>query len=132
MDKFFTEIKNTADKVAKKSGELYELSKAKLSMASVKSEISTNFKVLGELVYLSQKNVTETDAQKIEETIAKIDVLYERLEELLQSAAALKNEKLCTSCGKSNPLSSAFCSECGKPFSAQEEDVEVAEDIEIL
>lgn len=116
MDNFFSEIKNTADKVAKKSSELVEMSKIKLNTANTKSEIGTNFKILGELVYLSQKNTTEPDTNKIEEIIAKIDELYERLDELAEVSSALKNEKRCPSCTKSNPIDAQFCFGCGHRF----------------
>ena len=43
MDNFFSEIKNTADKVAKKSSELVEMSKVKLSMVNTKSEQTLRF-----------------------------------------------------------------------------------------
>lgn len=117
MEKFISEIKNRADKVAKKSGELVEISKTKLSMANTKSEISSNFKILGELVYLSQKASTESDPQKIEETISKIDELYERLGELSELNSMLKNEKNCPNCKKSNSIDAQFCSGCGYKFS---------------
>lgn len=123
MDSFFSGIKNTADKVAKKSGELVEMSKVKLNIANIKSEIGTSFKILGELVYFSQKeDCTEPDTKKIEETIAKINELYERLGELTEVSSALKNEKVCPSCAKSNSIDSAFCSGCGHKFTINDND----------
>ena len=61
MDKFFSEIKNTADKVIKKSGNLVELSKVKFQIANTKSEIGASFKELGELVYHAQKTEANPD-----------------------------------------------------------------------
>ena len=122
MDNFVSEIKNTADKVAKKSSELVEMSKVKLSMVNTKSEIGTNFKVLGELVYLSQKDGAEPDTKKIEETIAKINELYDRLDELSEVSSTLKNEKICPNCTKSNPADAQFCSGCGYKFTNNDPD----------
>lgn len=116
MDNFFSEIKNTADKVAKKSSELVEMSKVKLSMVNTKSEIGSNFKILGELVYLSQKDGAEPDTKKIEETIAKINELYDRLDELAEVTSSLKNEKICPNCTKHNPADAQFCYGCGHRF----------------
>lgn len=133
MEKFISELKNTADKVAKKSSELVELSKVKLAIATTKSEIGANYKTLGELVYLSQKNEFDGDTGKIEEAITKINELHERLEELTGAVSALKNEKICPDCSKSSPSDAAFCAECGYNFSATEEDdTDEAVEIEIV
>ncbi len=118
MEKFFTEIKNTADKVIKKSGELVELSKVKFQIANTKSEIGANFKELGELVYHAQKSEAQPDTQIIEGTITKIDELYAKLEALMAENSSLKNEKLCPSCEKSNPNDAQFCLDCGYKFAS--------------
>ena len=136
MDKIISELKSTADKVAKKSGELVEISKIKLNMVTTKSEIGTNFKVLGELVYLAQRNANEENTEKIEETIKKIDELYEKLSELTELSSALKNEKICVFCGKSNPIDQPFCGGCGQKIARDEEsgadDFEEVVDVETI
>ena len=130
MEKFISEIRNTADKVAKKSGELVEMSKVKLGIVSKKSELGTNFKILGELVYMAQKNNDNSNSAKIEEIIAKIDDLYEKLGELADVSAALKNEKVCAYCGKNNPIGQAFCGGCGQKFPDDEEPAQEGEVID--
>ncbi len=122
MDKIISEIKSTADKVVKKSVELAELSKIKLSIASTKSEIGANYKTLGELVYLAQKS-EKADNDKITEIIEKIDKLNERLEELNEIYSSLKNEKICPDCSKANPMDQAYCGSCGHKFETAEEEV---------
>ncbi len=130
MDRFFSEIKGTADKVVKKSGELFELSKIKISISSTKSEISTNYKKLGELVYLMQKEEGSTNTEEFDEIISKIDELNEKLTELLDLCSSLKNEKICPECSKSNDKNSQFCSKCGYKFPvfSDDEDDFVVED----
>ena len=128
MEKIFAEIKNTADKVIKKSGELVELSKVKFQIANTKSEINTNYKELGELVYHAQKYEEQPDTKIIEGTIAKIDELYERLEILIEQNSSLKNEKICPSCEKSNPKSAQFCLGCGYKFAIATAEPEDASD----
>ena len=59
MERIISEIKTTADIVAKKSTELVELSKVKLNIANTKSKINTNFRILGEMIYISQKDDDE-------------------------------------------------------------------------
>ena len=121
MERIISEIKNTADKVAKKSGELVELSKAKLNIANTKSDIGANFKLLGEMVYLAQRDETEVNPEKLEEIITKIDDLYERLAEFNEIANALMNKKSCPECNKTNDIDALFCSGCGYRFTTTDE-----------
>ncbi len=116
MEKFFSEIKNTADKVAKKSGELVELSKVKLNILNTKSNIDTAFKSLGELIYRSQKDEDENSAEKLEALIADIDALYEKLSDYEDVVADLTNKKICPDCHKSTDNNAQFCSHCGYNF----------------
>lgn len=116
MEKILSEIKNTADKVAKKSGELVELSKVKINILNTKSSIDSYFKKLGEILYFSQKEDADADTENLEEIFAKIDELYEKLSEYNDAKANLTNKKICPECHKSNDTDSSFCSRCGYNF----------------
>lgn len=120
MERIISEIKTTADKVAKRSGELVELSKAKLNIANTKSSINANFRILGEMVYLSQKDDAEMNPDIFEETVAKIDELYIKLADYNDIAAGLMNKKLCPECRNANESNAVFCSRCGYKFVADE------------
>lgn len=121
MERIISEIKSTADKVAKKSGELVELSKAKLNIANTKSDISANFKLLGEMVYIAQRDDTEINPERLDEIIAKIDVLYERLADFNEIVTGLMNKKLCPECNKTSDAEASFCSNCGYRFGDTDE-----------
>ena len=121
MENIISEIKTTADKVAKKSTQLVELSKAKLNIANTKSSINSNFRILGEMLYLSQKDEdSDMDSALFEETIAKIDELYMQLADFNDIAAGLMNKKLCPECRHSNESNATFCSRCGYRFADSE------------
>ncbi len=122
MENFLAELKNTADKVFKKSGELVELSKTKLSIASIKSDISANFKLLGEIVYLSQREGSEATTDEVEEIFARIDALYEKMADLNEAATGLMNKKLCPECDEANETDASFCSRCGYNFPSANKD----------
>ena len=113
MEKIISEIKNAADKVAKKSNEIYEFSKVKLNIANIKSEIINNYKLLGKTVYEVQKNELSDDADRIEEIIKNIDELNEKLTELLSVLSTYKNEKICPKCNKNTDKDTLFCPACG-------------------
>lgn len=119
MERIISEIKSTADKVVKKSGEIYELSKVKLSIANTKSDINSNFKILGEMVYIAQRDGTDTNSEKLEDAISKIDSLYEKLAELNDIATGLMNKKLCPECDKTNDINASFCSGCGHRYNEE-------------
>jgi hypothetical protein len=120
MERIISEIKTTADKVAKKSTELVELSKVKLNIANTKSNINENFRILGEMIYISQKHDEEIDADVFSDAITKIDELYLKLAEYNETAAALMNKKLCPECRKANENTAVFCSQCGYRFADDE------------
>ncbi len=122
MENFLSEIKSKANKVAKKSGEFFELSKIKLNIANTKSDISSQFKLLGEMVYVAHRDSIEVDAEKFEEIIAQIDALYAKCDELSESAAGLSNKKLCPECEKTNDINASFCSGCGYRYPETEEE----------
>ena len=136
MEKFISELKSAADKVVKKTGELAEISKVKLNAANAKSDINACFKTLGELVYKAQKEQEDDAPEKIQELIETIDALYKKIDELNDSLAAMKNEKLCPNCGKSNPKKQRFCGGCGQQFDADDsddgDDTEVYTDVEVV
>lgn len=120
MERIMSEIKSAADKVAKKSGELVELSKIKLNILSTKSSIEEQYKKLGQLVYTSQKNDSDDISVKFEEIIAKIDILQDRLAELEEMAAQVSNKVICPNCKKVNSADAEFCSRCGLDLSVEE------------
>lgn len=120
MDKILSEIKNATDKVVKKSGDFFELSKIKISIANTKSSIDVNFKNLGEVVYHAQKSFNDVDHSKVEEIINSIDKLYEKLAEYDDIAAGLSNKKLCPECHCKNNTDAIYCSKCGFSFGDNE------------
>lgn len=113
MEKVISEIKSAAGIVAKKSSELVELSKIKLTIMSTKSSIDEQYKKLGKLVYTSQKENADDISSKFEEIIAKIDRLHNKLSELEEAAAAVSNKVVCPACKKVNSADAEFCSHCG-------------------
>lgn len=120
MERIISEIKTTADVVAKKSTQLVELSKVKLNIANTKSNINANLRNLGEMIYISQRDEEDIDADMYAETIAKIDGLYLKLAEYDEIAAGLMNKKLCPECRKANEDIAVFCSKCGYRFVSED------------
>ena len=97
MERFFSGIKNKADKVAKKSGELVELSKAKLNILSTKSNIDTSFKSLGKSKSLLEDAISQINANYYNilnnKHITKLYITYNFSEEILKKVFTIT--KLC-------------------------------------
>ncbi len=115
MEEIFSNIKKSAASAVKKSGELLEITKMKMAISDTKSELKSNFAVLGKLVYEAQKDEKDF-SDDAEEIIWEIDELYEVLEAREAKLAALTKQKVCPNCGKVCEKEAAFCSRCGKEY----------------
>ncbi|MBQ3225515.1 MAG: zinc ribbon domain-containing protein [Clostridia bacterium] len=127
MEEIFSNIKKSAASAVKKSGELLEITKTKMAISDTKSELKSNFAVLGKLVYEAQKNEKDF-SDEAEEIIWEIDELYEVLEAREARLAALTNQKVCPDCGKVCEKEAAFCSRCGKEYPLVDEEEEEADE----
>ncbi|MBQ2695843.1 MAG: hypothetical protein IJF61_00915 [Clostridia bacterium] len=112
MEKFFSDLRQTVSGAVKKSGELIELTKAKMAANDTKTAIKNEFVKLGELAYLAAKG-EENPATDAEALVYKIDELKETLAEQEAKIAELGGKKICADCGKMVAGDSAFCPACG-------------------
>ena len=115
MEKFISDLKNTAKSAAAKTGELIEIGKLKIACQETKNKINDAYKELGKAVYSAQRE--EEDAENLMvELIENIDSLFEKLAQQEEELALLKKQKKCSSCGTMCDDDSAFCSKCGFEF----------------
>ena len=112
MDRIISEIKNTADKVVKKSGELVEITKVKLSIVDIKNKIDARFKELGRIVY-NASGPEYSEAEGADAIIEELNALYEELKKTEERLAELKSEVVCKSCGSLSSDDSLYCRKCG-------------------
>lgn len=104
--------KGAVDFAGKKTGELVELSKLKISAAEIEGKIRNLYESLGRAVYNAAKS--ETDATVlVKEKSEQIDTLTVDLEAVNNKIAVLREEKKCVSCGTINPQDAAYCKKCG-------------------
>lgn len=112
MEKILSDIKKTVDGAVKKSGELVEITKLKLSISDKKNQIDARLKALGKLVY-DASGPEYSEQEGAESLISELNELYSQLKELEERLASLKSEIICPKCGKSCSEESAFCPKCG-------------------
>lgn len=113
MDNFLDSVKQAMDSAVKKTGEMVEKTKIKLALADMKNNIKANYTHLGELTYRAAHG-DETVNDEIEQTVAIIDQLKEKLEQQITMGTEQTDKIVCSGCGASCASGSAFCSNCGK------------------
>lgn len=92
----WNEIKNDmehlANKAIKKTGELADSASISIKIKVAQAKLSSAYETLGKLTYKQLKD-SESQAEKISETIALIDSLHESIKALRQKAEQLKKDK---------------------------------------
>lgn len=103
---------NVANNVAKKSGELVEVSKLNIKISAQEDRIKEVYSVIGKLVY--DKYLTgDTFNDEIMEKCREISQCNEAIEDIRHKINELKSTKVCPSCGTKMKQDSLFCPKCG-------------------
>jgi len=108
-------ISNTAKSAAKKSNELVEITKLKMSISNLEMDITRLMGDIGESVYDAYKN-GEGTAEDLPDICEQIDIKYADIEESREKLRKLKNVKLCPTCKNEVDPEAVFCSKCGQKF----------------
>ena len=107
FDDVVVNAKSAANVVSKKAGELYDISKLKLSAANLRGELNREYRAFGEAVY---NNIPEAELQENKNRIKELKESLKDVTELLNSA---KNQSTCPECGASVIKGAQFCHSCG-------------------
>lgn len=107
FDDVVVNAKSAASVVSKKAGEIFDLSKLRISLASLRSDLAKQYQALGEAVY-NNDPAEEIDAIKEEISVVKQNI--EDIETVLFNA---KNTVTCPACGEKLSKSAKYCSTCG-------------------
>lgn len=134
LDDVVVNVKSAAEFVGVKAGQIVDISKLRINISELNSEINKRYIDLGRAVYDAHKNgeALETSAGDV---VEEIDSLYAQLNSVMAEINTLQNKVICNVCGKQCSSESAYCSYCGaklvkpEPVSVSEEPVaeEVAE-----
>lgn len=113
FDELFNKAKAVANAAGKKTGEMVEVSKLKLQVVQLNSDVDKIYKRIGELTYIQSRN--NTDAKReIETAMAEIDKMYQEIEALNIKINDAQQMIKCQNCGAANSVDAIFCSRCGK------------------
>ena len=112
LDDIFNRARDVANDLGQKANDVVEISKLKLSIVSLGSDIDKVYQKLGLMVYEMAKSGSE-NRELIDGCVAEVDALKQKLDEVNARVDALKNVRRCDSCGNAVDISAQFCPMCG-------------------
>ncbi len=107
FDDVVVNAKSAASVVSKKAGEIFDLSKLRISLASLRSDLSKQYQALGEALYNGDP---EEELEAIKEEISTVKQNISDIENVLANA---KNTVTCPACGEKLNKNAKYCFTCG-------------------
>lgn len=106
-------VASTAQKVIKKSGDIYSTTKLSLQISKLKGEIDDCYKKIGKMFYASYSG-DSTSGDEAELLCKKIDELKEDIEVISAQISEIKDVAVCKNCGAEVKKDSPYCAKCGE------------------
>lgn len=117
LDNLSEMISGKGKEAADAAKKVAEIANVKGRINGVETEIKKNYLKLGEAYYEAYKNAEVTC--EFEEYVQTIRDAKNAVEELNRKLNELKGDVVCSSCGASVKLGSAFCSNCGSKIETE-------------
>ena len=102
-------VQGAKEKTSKISNEM----KLKSQFSDKKDRIVVLYNEIGKEIYSNYTKGIENITEEIKEKCKEISNINEELKTINTELLALKNIKICSSCGAQVPANSEFCSKCG-------------------
>lgn len=112
LDSLFSRARDVANDVGKKATDVVEVSRLKLQVVSLGSDIDKVYQKLGLMVYEMVKAGSE-NRSLIDGCVAEVDALKHSLDEVNAKIDGLKNVRRCDACGNAVDIMAQFCPTCG-------------------
>lgn len=112
FDSVVDKAKDVAGQAGKQAEKVVEISKLKLQVSQINSELKKAYAKLGSAVY-NMKKADYTDDGLIDSVTGEIDDLLGRKKAAEKQLAALRKLTICPTCGAKNPMDALFCNKCG-------------------
>lgn len=113
-------VRDAASIATKKTGTAVELSKLKLQMMQLRSQMQSTYERIGILTYEQQKTGTD-NYELVSVCIKEIDSLLVRINEINATIATIKDGVKCPNCNTANPVDITYCKSCGVNLSRSRE-----------
>lgn len=105
---------NVANNVAKKSGELVEISKLTSSISAEEDKITNVFTEIGRIIYdRFEKDERETNDNEVIDLCNNIIIMKDNIAAYKQKISDLKGVKVCSRCNTEIEKYMKYCPECG-------------------
>ncbi len=110
FDDVVVNAKSAAQAVTKKAGELYDLSKLRITLSGLRSDMNKQLLALGEAVYNNEPE------EEVAELRASIDETKASIDEVEKILASVRNTVVCPKCGEKLQKNAQYCFMCGTPI----------------
>lgn len=112
FDDVVDKAKDLAETVGKQTEKVVEISKLKLQVSQVNSDVKHAYEKLGSAIY-NMKKANYEDEGLIASVVEEIDGLMEERVRAEAKLATLKNMVICEACGAKNQQDAVYCTKCG-------------------
>lgn len=107
-----TMVRDAASIATKKTGTAVELSKLKLQMMQLRSQMQSTYERVGILTYEQHKTGTD-NGELISVCIKEIDSLLVQINDLNAAITTIRDGVRCPNCNTANPVDTPYCKSCG-------------------
>ena len=129
LDDIINKTRYVANDLGQKANDVVEVSRLRLSVVSLGSDIDKVYQKLGLMIYEMVKAGT-ANQELVNGCVAEVDALKAKLDEANQKIDELKNVRRCDSCGNAVDISAQFCPMCGSLLHKPEAEYRVVEEEE--
>ena len=119
LDDVVINAKSAAEAVGKKAGQIVDVSKLRINVAELNTEISKRYEALGEYVYETCREQLAEDAEAVGK-MAELDELVNQRNAVTKELVDKQNKVVCPTCGKQSPSTALYCSNCGAKLTGEE------------
>ena len=114
FDDTVVKAKEVWDIAGKKTNDIITVQKLKMSIASLKSQLSKMYESLGRLC---SDSLTGPPSVSMLELMSEIEERIAEIKQLEKKLALLRGEKICSACGTKNMSDASYCYNCGNKLS---------------
>jgi hypothetical protein len=111
---------DAANVVAKKTGELTNIAKIKITLKSEEAKLSECFEEIGRLYYAHLHDGVD-NAEEIGSIVSEADGIVAKVADVSAELAKLQKSVVCPACGEKISDEAAFCQFCGAKLEHEEE-----------
>ncbi len=106
-------VTKTVNKAAKKTEDIADLTKKKLSLKAEEDKLDSIYAQIGKIRF-AELRMGEDKTDAIETLLFEVEDSIDKIKALRASIAKAKKLKVCISCGAELDEDDIFCSTCGK------------------